>query len=450
MAVTCCTKWSCLTCTYNNWPSCSKCVLCGSSKPSDDDVIPRIPVAKYRQQNLGWSKLASSNPPTGSIATSQPPSSILCLDLNTQSIFDSSSSSSTSQIHTYSHTGQQALKGSSKCKTKGKWTCSICTYLNWPNTGHCSMCGATHVKASRNEPPGLRNEESGRVSSRFSPSSSYDSILGYASGVGAVGGASFAVGSDASVHHSSKIKSGRNMNRAGAGHGGGAGEGKKKWKCQRCTYENWPRTNKCSMCTGPRTRTPTPPLAADKESARTTTPPPPPRTLHQHGHRSMPSSSQIYHSPSHLPSHITSVAPTDSLISTSRTHPNYSSDSCESTGKIDKGSVNDPSCGSNITPSNEIFLENGTGGGRERRVLHNGSLSRQIQLKSDTNEVGEWPCILGPVALHVIYIYIYSYSVFVRCGSRCVVISLEEDSRCSRAVNMRITQATLLYTSVQL
>lgn len=384
MAVTCSTKWSCPTCTFNNWLSCSKCVLCGSSKPSDDDdVIPRIPVAKYRQQNPGWSKLApSSNPPTGGTAGSQPPSSILCLDLNTPSIFDSSPSVGSPTSHAHGHTGQQAVKGTSKCKTKAKWACSSCTYLNWPNIGQCSMCDATHVKASR-------NEESSRLS-RSSPSSSYESILGLVSG-GAVGGDSTTVGSDVLVHHSSKARSGRNGNRGG-GTGGTGGEGKKKWKCQRCTYDNSTSINKCSMCTGPRTRTPTPPLAARAEDPAM----PPPTspyiiTHHRHRRRSPPTSlSQAPHPPSpHLPSsHITtSVTPTDCR---SRSN-NSSSDSCES-GKIDKGSVNEAvsGSGSNITP-NELYVETGTGpsgGGRDRRVPHSTSLSRQIQLKSDTNEVG--------------------------------------------------------------
>ncbi len=228
MAVTSCTKWSCPACTYNNWPSCTKCVLCGVNKPSDD-VIPRIPVAKYRQQNTGWSKLSpSSNPPTGSVPLSQP--KLTQQERNNSSILESSPTLSSTHAHGYA--GQQPTKTTCKCKTKGKWTCSTCTYINWPNSGQCVMCSSNRVKGCRNEPSSIRNEGLSRLSStRLSPSS-YDSILSYASGIESEGVVDSAVhGGEIPNLFNTKARSGRNSNRGN----GSSSESKKKWRSSYCT-----------------------------------------------------------------------------------------------------------------------------------------------------------------------------------------------------------------------
>lgn len=347
-------KWACPTCTFNNWQSLSKCILCGSQKPSDE-VIPRTPVAKYRQQkNSGWSKLSPSLP-GGGVGPLQPPSKHM--EPNIPQAVDSSSTNS-SNVTT---------KGSAKCKTKGKWACVSCTSLNWSNAGQCTCCGTPRQRSARHE--------IGRA-----PNRSSESILLYASG--AVGGASVSGSCDVPFQQqAAKAKNGRHGNRGGQGIGGGAEN--RKWKCQHCTYENWPRTLKCTMCLRPKNRTPSPPLSGSEDSTLSATPL---SSLH-HG-RGQPSSPQL-HSPT-PPNSNTIPAPTPSPA-LPRAHSN-SNDTCEalSNSKDTEAGINANklAAGCNIPSVVGAQADSGTKSVRERRISDRyNSTPRQIQLKSDTDEV---------------------------------------------------------------
>lgn len=349
-------KWACPTCTFNNWQSLPKCVLCGSSKPVDE-VIPRTPVAKYRQQNSGWSKLSSSHP--GGMGPSQSPGN-RGVEPNIPSALDSSSC----------HGSNVAAKGSTRCKTKGKWTCASCTSLNWSNAGQCTNCGTSRPRLSRNE--------TGRALNRSS-----ESILLYASG--AVGGASVSGPCDGSLQHqSAKAKNGRHGNRGGQGI---CGSENRKWKCQHCTYENWPRAPKCTMCLRPKTRTPSPPLSVAEDPAPGTPPLPSPHSLHS---RAQPPSPHPY-SPTPPNSNTTLlVAPTPSPTLL-REHSN-SNDTCEGHTKdteVGAGfNSNKLASGCNIPPAKETAADAGTKTARDRRISDRyNSIPRQIQLKSDSDEV---------------------------------------------------------------
>ncbi len=371
MAVTSSNKWVCPTCTYNNWQSWSKCVLCGSTKPIIDDVIPRTPgVAKYRQQyNPGWSKLGTSMLPGGIGAPVSP--ATRSLDLNVSSTMDSS----------HINTPQQVSKGTGRCKVKGKWVCVNCTYHNWPNTGHCTMCSAPRAKTIRNESP-PRNEI-GRTSSRTS-----DSILRYASGVGAVGGAAVGVDGYSDVPlHSGKSRNGRHNNRGGQGV---SSDNKKKWKCQKCTYENWPKASKCTMCMRAKTRTPSPPLSGGDDSSPITPPPSSPQTLHSRSSSSSSLPAMQVKPTTNSNTSLRALSP-----SVSRAHSN-SRDLSEAHFNSNEGlgsNANDPTISSNMQPTKEIRLtESGSCSSRGDRHIsygsdHYNSLSRQIQLKSNTDEV---------------------------------------------------------------
>lgn len=334
MAVTSSSKWSCPTCTYNNWQSLPKCVLCGSSKPIDV-VIPRTPVAKYRQQNSGWSKLGS-----GGVGPSQ------CLELNIPSTVDSPPY------------GNVAQKSSAKCKTKGKWVCNSCTSLNWPNAGQCTSCGASRTRPTQTSRP---------------PNRSSESILLYPSG--AVGGASVSGSCDMPLH-SAKAKNGRHGNRGGQALA--TNTENRKWKCQRCTYENWPRAAKCTMCLGSKIRTPSPPLSGGEDSTLSTPPPPSPHPLHV-------SPSPHPHSPT-LPNSNSSLSTNSPSIAT-RGHSN-SNDICEA--RTDVGGGVNANKLNTTTPSKDASADPSTNS-RGRRKSHGSdrynSIPRQVQLKSDTDEV---------------------------------------------------------------
>ena len=268
MAVTGLQKWPCPSCTYINWSSSVKCVLCGCSRPNE--LTSKASVAKYRPPVQGWSKLAHTQLQGSGGACLSP--EIICADFNHQS--PSITADSQPQNHHHHHHHKGSGHGV-KCKTKGKWTCGSCTFSNWPNAGQCTMCGTSRSRGGqRNDPiiSGGRRESSSR-----SPLLS-ESILNYASSVGgAVGGAAYNAGSaeekapsslsqDLFIQPSSaKSKhNSRNSKRTSSQHQA-ENCNIKKWKCHQCTYENWPRAVKCVMCQSLRRRTPSPPFSGGEE-----------------------------------------------------------------------------------------------------------------------------------------------------------------------------------------
>lgn len=232
-------KWTCPECAYSNWASSTICVLCSTQKPKD--IFPKSPTGKFRslahvQTTLAWPKAASasavrSHGPSGATYSPQ----IICPASNYPS---------------------SAHNSRNLSESSGKWVCSTCTYSNCPNTTQCAMC--RHPRG-RNFPvtatTGLQME-----SSHNPPVGK--SILDYASYVGAVGGAAYSDDRLPSYNvrdsptNPPKVKSGKNGNKTSSNMESRAS---RKWRCHRCTYENWPRATKCIMCQALRKRTPSPP-----------------------------------------------------------------------------------------------------------------------------------------------------------------------------------------------
>ena len=236
MAVIGTPKWACQACTYHNWSSATKCVLCSSPKPVE--IIPKSPPGRYRSQNL----TSTTRPKTTCVSSNY---SMSGASYSPQIICDYPTSSSADT------TGRNKAHSN---ETPKKWVCSFCTYSNWPNANQCTMC---------------RNSRSKR---RYEPlSRSRESILDYASHVGAVGGAAYASG-DENMHgsrdsppvHTIKVKGGKNGNKLAANLENRA---TRKWKCHRCTYENWPRNLKCAMCQKPKRLSPSPPPSEHQDSS---------------------------------------------------------------------------------------------------------------------------------------------------------------------------------------
>ncbi|KAK3932268.1 Ubiquitin thioesterase trabid [Frankliniella fusca] len=101
------------------------------------------------------------------------------------------------------------------CPTNGKWSCEACTYLNWERAGRCVQCytpksskaPAEVPVAGRAESPSREQCEAASV--RICSSSPTPSER------------------DASLLHGYK------------------------WPCSICTYENWPKAQRCVMCNNP-------------------------------------------------------------------------------------------------------------------------------------------------------------------------------------------------------
>lgn len=213
MALTSAVKWDCPTCTYLNWSSSPKCTLCGSPRPAD--IIPKSTIAKLKLQTQAT---LSSNKGGGNHSASALPSEW--------------------------KPGVGPVPRSPNMSSNAiKWRCSVCTYHNWPNTTTCTMCRtARNNGRSSARPP---TKDSPRAGSRF------ESILDYASGGSGL--------LEVPPLGSSKRKTPRHGQRSSPHHHDNRNS--RKWRCSRCTYENWPRSGKCVMCHMVRNRTPSPPLS---------------------------------------------------------------------------------------------------------------------------------------------------------------------------------------------
>ncbi|XP_038046166.1 ubiquitin thioesterase ZRANB1-like [Patiria miniata] len=159
-------KWTCEYCTYNNWPSAIKCTLCQARQPVQYISAPTSPEAPRRE-------LIPRATGTGTIPLILPGSD-----------------------------------NRGPLSPAAKWSCRICTYMNWPQATKCALC--------------------------YSPPGSSSPTLEYRGR-----GVPRAIRMPRSPEASQVGNNDRNRN---------LGQNVKKWACPACTYENWPRAKKCALC----------------------------------------------------------------------------------------------------------------------------------------------------------------------------------------------------------
>ena len=203
-------KWLCPQCTYSNWLSSPHCILCRCQKPPE--IIPKTSSIRSRAQNQATSGRA--RPPHNRYPSGE----------------------ASCSPHIILEDSAAAWCSSPMACGSDKWACHSCTYANWPNASRCVMCKVPRVQGD-----GPRSEQQGH---------------GYGSNAGAVGGR------DAPPHTSlqPQVKGAKKQCRTvdNTPH--------LKWKCSRCTYDNWASATKCAMCQAPKLRTPSPPLVEHHHS----------------------------------------------------------------------------------------------------------------------------------------------------------------------------------------
>ncbi|XP_041786781.1 ubiquitin thioesterase trabid-like isoform X1 [Anopheles merus] len=243
-------KWVCEYCTYENYPLSLKCIMCKGTKPLlKEDIFRLSPTQQL-------SATSRSNPNLASGAVKSP--SITELDSNQ------------------------------------RWPCSACTYLNLPHTRRCLQCDTVRKEDQQDHHQQHHNHQQQKVISEYDsisehlnamnicrsgPSPGEDGIVstsGAGSGKrnrnnspasGGSYGSSSRLGTNANdgepatgkgcasdaKHSPSPVSSSpvSTMSRAVASSQVNAG----KWFCSVCTYENWPKSLKCSMCLHPRDST---------------------------------------------------------------------------------------------------------------------------------------------------------------------------------------------------
>uniref|UniRef100_A0A8C6U2Y1 ubiquitinyl hydrolase 1 n=1 Tax=Neogobius melanostomus TaxID=47308 RepID=A0A8C6U2Y1_9GOBI len=154
-------KWACEYCTYENWPSAIKCTMCRAQRP----------------------KLSNSPTQGGS-------SLLICPDSS----------------------ARPRVRIADVPETSSKWSCHMCTYLNWPRAIRCTQC-----LCQRQQPhsPTESPQTSGSGCRSSPPAPTTDPCEEY---------------------------NDRNRLNTHA----------QRWSCAACTYENWPKARKCVVCDHPR------------------------------------------------------------------------------------------------------------------------------------------------------------------------------------------------------
>lgn len=210
-------KWLCEYCTYANYPSALKCVMCCCEKTSLD-------IFRLNSKNLATSEHRFHEEET-------PPPPLLLPVSNTP--VDSSSQQ------------QQQPRPLDRTETvvveDGKWSCAVCTYLNWPIALRCTQCLTERDKSSSplldatNTQEDLLTAAAEHLQRTLTIRSSPDGGGGGGVSQGAIvrrkvspsaGTTSLAKTTTTTCYSSSA----------------------KKWQCSECTYENFPKSQKCSMC----------------------------------------------------------------------------------------------------------------------------------------------------------------------------------------------------------
>ncbi|XP_025895712.1 ubiquitin thioesterase ZRANB1 [Nothoprocta perdicaria] len=170
-------KWACEYCTYENWPSAIKCTMCRAQRPSGT-IITEDPFKS------GSSDIGRDWDPSSTEGGSSP---LICPDSS----------------------ARPRVKSSYSMESANKWSCHMCTYLNWPRAIRCTQCLSQRRTRSPTESPQSSGSGSRAVPFSVDPCEEYND---------------------------------RNKLNTRAQH----------WTCSVCTYENWAKARKCVVCDHPR------------------------------------------------------------------------------------------------------------------------------------------------------------------------------------------------------
>ncbi|KAL0178833.1 hypothetical protein M9458_024275 [Cirrhinus mrigala] len=172
-----CVKWSCEYCTYENWPSAIKCTMCRAQRPSGT-IITEEPFPSSTGPHAGhqWDPVRND-------------SLLICPDSS----------------------ARPRVRPAESSEHSGKWSCQVCTYLNWPRAIRCTQCRSLRQRVcSPTETP--QTSGTGRRPATVPP-----------------------------VDPCEEYNDRNRLNTRA-----------QYWTCSVCTYENWPKSPRCVVCDHPR------------------------------------------------------------------------------------------------------------------------------------------------------------------------------------------------------
>ena len=133
----CSSKWRCDHCTYDNWTSAVRCTMCRTAR------APKVIEEKAALSGFGMGighvqPRNSSSTDIYSLTSDPGGASWQQQQQQQQKLCDSPTPSSSSSL-TSSATAVSA---------SAKWSCPMCTYLNWPRAHKCVQCYTVRKRVS--------------------------------------------------------------------------------------------------------------------------------------------------------------------------------------------------------------------------------------------------------------------------------------------------------------
>ncbi|XP_061787613.1 ubiquitin thioesterase Zranb1 [Nerophis lumbriciformis] len=175
-------KWACDYCTYENWSSATKCTMCRAQR-SRAPIITEEPykISPDLDPSRKWDLPANEG---GS-------SLLICPDSS----------------------ARPRIRSAGMAEMATKWSCQMCTFLNWPRAIRCTQCLCQRPKScSPTESPHTSSSNAGSRPALHSP---VDPCEEY-----------------------------NDRNRLNTH--------QRHWTCSSCTYQNLPKTLKCVVCDHPK------------------------------------------------------------------------------------------------------------------------------------------------------------------------------------------------------
>lgn len=201
-------KWACEYCTYENWPSAIKCTMCRAQRPSGGAIITEEPFKCSPALDASvhqWGPADLSNSP------SQGGSSLLICP-------DSSA--------------RPRIRIADVPEPSSKWSCHMCTYLNWPRAIRCTQCLCQRQQAQQHQQQhGQHAAHQGHHTQQ--PRSPTETPQTSGSGC--------RPSPPTTTTDTCEEYNDRNRLNTHTQH----------WTCTACTYENWAKALKCVVCDHP-------------------------------------------------------------------------------------------------------------------------------------------------------------------------------------------------------
>lgn len=237
-------KWRCEYCTYANYQSSLFCVMCKGEKPLLDI---------FRLNNKNLSSVASHDRILDSeheIHFSGAEEGDQQLQLSQNNDHQQAANSSNHNQKISANVAPPPPQQQQRTTDGNKWPCTVCTYLNWPIALRCTQC-LTERNQSSSPLLDASNAEEDLLTAAAEHLQRTLTIRSTSPGSG--GGAAVAQG--AVVRRGLCSPKSQQAMTVAAETTTTTTSSVMKWRCQECTYENFPKSQKCCMCSAARKTT---------------------------------------------------------------------------------------------------------------------------------------------------------------------------------------------------